>query len=153
MVIKRISFQQILSVWKNHLWPNRHSAIETHSAMTWPFDHNPDPIDISIFQFTATFWGAFHNQVLVGVNSGHLTNPDQYRSRGLWVDPVHRGQGIAKQLLTQTEYQAIHEGARMIWSMPRISALAAYTGVGYVTVGDSFGTETSEANIYAVKRW
>lgn len=156
MHIKRISFEQIYPVWKNQLWPNRLSAIETHSAMIWPFQEIPPfrpPIDMLIFDFTATFWGAYCDNILVGVNSGHQTSLTEYRSRGLWVHPDFRYRGFAKQLLTMTENQARSEGVSMIWSIPRQSALGAYTGTGYVTVGDFFGTETSESNIYAIKRW
>jgi GNAT superfamily N-acetyltransferase len=151
--IKRISFEQIFPVWRNQLWPERQSAIETHSVMTWPFQDNPAPIDMHIFQYPPTFWGAFCDGVLVGVNSGHRTSNTQYRSRGLWVDPAYRGRGLAQRLLTMTEYQAMHEGTRMIWSIPRQTALPSYLSVGYLAVGEFFGTETSEANIYAEKRW
>lgn len=153
MSIRRIGFEQIYPVWRHQLWPDRQSAIETHSAMVWPFRQDAVAIDMEIFQYPVTFWGAFHQHKLIGVNSGHRTSKTEYRSRGLWVDPEYRGQGFAKRLLTMTEYQAMSEGTNMIWSIPRRSALAAYTSTGYMTMGEFFGTETSEANIYAVKRW
>jgi hypothetical protein len=51
-----------------------------------------------------------------------------------------------------TEDQAMSEGCEMIWSIPRKTALKAYTKFGFQTVGDYFGTETSDANIYVIKR-
>lgn len=148
MKIQNISFTQAHSVWHTHLWPDRHSAIETHSAMTWPFEGDPDAIDMSIFDYEPTFWGIFVNDDLVGVNSGHRTAQSQYRSRGLWVNPVHRGKGLAQLLFTFTHWQARQEGCELIWSIPRQSALSSYTSFGFETVGDFFGTETSESNIY-----
>lgn len=138
--------------WSTHLWPNRDSAIETHSAMTWPFEGDPDAIDMSIFDYEPTFWGIFVNDDLVGVNSGHRTTQSQYRSRGLWVDPHCRGAGFAQLLFTVTHWQARQEGCEMVWSIPRQSALKSYTSFGFETVGGFFGTETSDSNIYAKMR-
>jgi hypothetical protein len=48
-------------------------------------------------------------------------------------------------------HQAQIEGCDKVWSIPRKSALQAYTNAGFQTVGDFIETETSEANIYAYK--
>ena len=148
MHTKRIDFDTIQTIWEKNLWPNRTSAIETHSAMTWPFEGNPDPIDMNIFNYPATFWGVYLDSKLVGVNSGHKTTDEQYRSRGIWVDPEYRKRGVAQMLFLMTAHQAKVEGCEMIWSIPRKTALPAYTKFGFETVGDYIVTETSEANIY-----
>ena len=150
-MITKLSFEQIQPVWSTHLWPDRESAIETHSAMTWPFEGDSDSIDMTIFEREATFWGVWLDDQLVGVNSGHLTTDLHYRSRGLWVDPAYRGRGLAQLLFTVTEWQAREEGAEMVWSIPRQTALRSYTNHGFETVGDFFGTETAESNIYVKK--
>jgi|TARA_B110000483_G_scaffold228301_1_gene290994 GNAT superfamily N-acetyltransferase len=151
MQTKRITFNEVLPIWEHKLWVGRHSAIEPMSAMTWPFEGDPEPIDMSIFEFSPTFWGTYINKELVGVNSGHRTTSEQYRSRGIWVDPAHRGKGIAQTLFALLINQAIVEGCSMAWSIPRKSALTAYTNAGFVTVGNYIETETSDANIYAQK--
>jgi GNAT superfamily N-acetyltransferase len=151
MKIERLTFEQIFDVWNDKLWPNRQSPIETHSAMTWPFEGSPQPIDMNIFTYTPTFWGMFIDNKLVGVNSGHKTSDTQYRSRGIWVDPEYRGNGLAQYLFTITEHRAILEKCNMIWSIPRKTALSSYTNYGFDTVGDFIKTETSEANIYVKK--
>ena len=148
MKIERLNFEKIESIWQTKLWPNRTSAIETHSAMTWPFEGNPDPINMDIFNYPATFWGAYLDNKLVGVNSGHKTTDKQYRSRGIWVDPEYRKRGVAQMLFLMTAHQAKVEGCEMIWSIPRKTALPAYTKFGFQTVGDYIVTETSDANIY-----
>jgi len=152
MQCKKISFEQISEVWRTRLWPDRQSPIETHSAMTWPFSWPEQEIDMDIFNYPATFWGAFDGERLVGVNSGHRTSETEYRSRGIWVDPDYRGRGIANTLFSMLQNQAVIEGCEMIWSIPRKTALKAYTKFGFQTVGDFIETETADANIYALIR-
>ena len=151
MLTKKITFEQVLPVWREKLWTGRASAIEPMSAMTWPFEGDPQPINMSIFEFEPVFWGVYIDDQLVGVNSGHRTSDTQYRSRGIWVDPAHRGKGIAQQLFMMTEHQAQIENCEMIWSIPIKTALSAYTNFGFQTVGGFIETETSDANIYVKK--
>jgi len=152
MDARSISFEQISSIWQEELWPNRKSPIETHSAMTWPFDGNPIEIDMDIFNYKPAFFGVFNDQSLVGVNSGHRTKDNVYRSRGIWVDPKYRKKGIAQMLFLMTESQALREDCNLIWSIPRKSALKSYTSFGFETVGDFFdeGMEFGP-NIYVKK--
>ena len=147
----KISFEDILPIWENKLWPNRESAIEGVSAMTWPYEGNPDPIDMNIFEYQPTFYGVYMDNKLVGVNSGHKTSDTQYRSRGIWVDPEYRKKGVAQLLFVLTEHQARIEKCEMLWSIPRKTALTAYTKFGFTTVGDFIITETADANIYVKK--
>jgi|TARA_R110002153_G_scaffold37274_4_gene109525 GNAT superfamily N-acetyltransferase len=148
MRIERLNFNAIKNIWGKDLWPNRSSAIETHSAMTWPFEGDPEPIDMNIFNYPATFWGAYLDNKLVGVNSGHKTTDELYRSRGIWVDPEYRKRGVSQMLFLLTAHQAKIEGCEILWSIPKKIALPAYTKFGFETVGDYIVTETSEANIY-----
>jgi len=148
MKIIRLSFEQISSVWQNHLWPDRESPIESHSAMTWPFEGNPQEYDMNVFNYPATFWGVYIDNKLVGVNSGHKTTDTQYRSRGIWVHPEYRKQGIAQNLFNMTKHQPVLEKTDMIWKKKKKTALPAYTKFGFQTVGDYIKTETSDANIY-----
>jgi|TARA_R110002124_G_scaffold135311_1_gene298245 GNAT superfamily N-acetyltransferase len=151
MLTTKISFDTILPIWQDKLWPNRQSAIEPVSAMTWPFEGSPEPIDMRIFDYKPVFWGVYKDNKLVGVNSGHRTGNTQYRSRGIWVDPDYRGQGIAQRLFTLTEHQALVEGCLLVWSIPRKTALSSYTKFGFETVGGYIETETADANIYVKK--
>jgi len=148
MRLERLDFNTIKTIWENNLWPNRSSAIETHSVMTWPYEGNPEQYDMDIFNYPATFWGAYLDNKLVGVNSGHKTTDKQYRSRGIWVNPEYRKRGVAQMLFLMTAHQAKVERCEMLWSIPRKTALPAYTKFGFETVGDFIVTETSEANIY-----
>jgi GNAT superfamily N-acetyltransferase len=151
MKLQKITFEEINTLWSTQLWPGRTSPIETHSAMTWPFEGDQPSYDMSVFDWPATFWGIYVNDQLVAVNSGHRSSHQHYRSRGLWVDPSCRGQGFAQLLFAATEWQAKREGCAMIWSIPRQTALRSYLSHGFKTVGNFFVTETSEANIYVIK--
>lgn len=151
-IIEHIHWNQIQPVWRYKLWPDRQSPIESHSAMTWPFDNNQPTHDMRVFDYKPFFIGAFWQGQLIGVNSGHRSGNEHFRSRGLWVDPDHRKHGLAQMLFAETERAAIAEGCTMTWSMPRKTALGAYQRFGFETVGDFFGTETAEANIYVIKQ-
>lgn len=144
-------FDTVETVWRERLWPNRTSAIETHSVMTWPYDGNLLEYDMNIFDYPASFFAVWDDEKLIGVNSGHKTTDTLYRSRGLWVDPDYRKQGIAQILFGATETAARSENCSAIWSIPRKTALSAYQRYGFETVGGFFGTETSDANIYVIK--
>lgn len=134
--VKQITFQEILPIWRDQLWPNRVSKIETHSAMTWPYTHINQSYDMNAFSYPVTFFGIYDQENLIAVNSGHLTTQTEYRSRGLWVDPDYRGNKLAQTILLATIDQAKQENAKMIWSIPRLSALPAYERVGFKTVGE-----------------
>jgi GNAT superfamily N-acetyltransferase len=136
MHVKTISFEEICSIWSEKLWPNRVSKIETHSAMTWPHTHPNQPYSMDVFNYPATFFGIYDLDKLIAVNSGHLTTQQEYRSRGLWVDPDYRGMGLAQIILLATIDQAKQEGAEMIWSIPRLTAVSAYERAGFKTVGN-----------------
>lgn len=151
-LITKISFEEISEIWHTHLWPNRISPIETHSAMTWPFDGTSIEYDMDIFNYKPSFYGVYVNKELIGVNSGHRTKDNIYRSRGIWVHPAHRRDGIAKLLFSCIDVQAGKEGCNIIWSIPRKSAIDAYTSAGFETVGNYFdeGMEFGP-NIYVMK--
>ena len=148
--LKTVSFDTILPIWEQNLWSSRESAIKTHSSMTWPFDNDVE-YDMEIYKYPATYWALLVDDKIIGVNSGHKTSDTQYRSRGLWVDEKFRKKGLAQIILTASEQYAKQQKCKMIWTVPRKTALVAYTKCGFNTVGNYFRTETSEANIYAYK--
>jgi GNAT superfamily N-acetyltransferase len=145
-MIIELDWAEILNIWHNYLWPNRVSAIEPVSAMCFLNGHNMANM-VSI----PTFYGYIVNDKIVGVNSGHAC-PDQnnYRSRGLWVDPDYRGRGIGQQLLTATINQGLQEGYDQIWSYPRQTSWPTYLAVGFVLASAWETSETSEDNAYCI---
>ena len=147
ITIKKITWEQIRDMWKMHM-PNM--SIEPTSAMTCPkglaFDDSTDnyklieidTYDLQNQNFTPTFWGAFDNETLVGVNSGHMTLYELYRSRGLYVEEKYRGHGIGIKLLLKTISQGYFENAIGVWSYPNRKAWMSYAYAGFILRGEEF---------------
>ena len=143
-MIKEIDFETILPIWRDKLWPDRISPIESHSAMLYLFTEH----DMGNFLLPAWYYGYYVNNELIGVNSGHLCVDGSVRSRGLWVCLNYRGNGYGKQLLIATIDKARIHKATSIWSLPRKSSWSTYKSAGFVLTSDWQKTETSEANAY-----
>ncbi|MBX2988530.1 MAG: GNAT family N-acetyltransferase [Bdellovibrionaceae bacterium] len=140
-----IAYEEIFPVWRNHLWPERQDPIESMSAMTFP-----SGIDAGVMRlYKPSFFGIRHQGKLIAVNSGHLTSKFDYRSRGLYVDPEFRNQGLAQKLLDAAARQGASEGAILMWSYPRRSALFSYLNFGFL---ESDISPESETNCYVWKR-
>ena len=126
---KRITWEEILPIWKEHLTT---MSTEPTSAMCFFLGYDNQPAyDLKNMQFTPTFWGAFHNDKLVGVNSGHMCVDRLYRSRGLVVFPEYRGLGLGQKLLMKTIAQAKQEKAIVCWSYPKLEIISTYTSVHF----------------------
>lgn len=144
-MIKKIKFSQILPLWKNELWPDRISVIETNSAMSYLNGYN-----IENMNYEPTFFGYFIGRNIIGVNSGHTCKDNSYRSRGLWVNKEYRNKGIGKLLLLETITQAKLEKCSTIWSYPRKTSWPTYKSVGFELTSKWHKSETSEANAYCI---
>jgi len=145
-MITEIAWVKINFIWANSLWPNRQSSIDPNSAMCFLNGH-----DMVNMQSTPTFFGYVIDDHIIGVNSGHACpNQNNYRSRGLWVDPNYRGHGIGQQLLTSTIEQGLREGYTKIWSYPRKSSWPTYSAVGFELASVWEVSETSEFNAYCI---
>lgn len=125
------SFEEIYPIWNEQLWPGRISKIKSLSCLYWK---HPRTIikDKTIFdKYIPTFWALKEGDIIIGVNSGFKTGERVYRSRGLWVDSEYRGCGLAQILLRKAIVQGKEEKCHWIWSLPRKSALKAYTKIGF----------------------
>jgi len=145
--LKQVTFEDILPVWSNKLWPGRQSPIKPMSSMTLSKEY-----DMDIYEnYTPYFWAVYHEDKIVAVNSGHQTSATEFRSRGLYTDPDHRGQGLAKMLLNELLMCATAEGCHLVWTVPRKGSEHAYLKSGFVLYGDWFdeGMEYGP-NIYSV---
>lgn len=143
--IKRISFEEIFPIWRDQLWPQRKDPIRTHSSMTLEGQY-----DMSIYQNSeAIFLGIFDGRNLIAVNSCHLSSTKHLRSRGLYVHPLWRGQGLAGKLLRATFEEARSLGAELVWSYPRQEALQVYLRQGFEETAFPPRTET---NSYVIRK-
>lgn len=142
-MIVQIDFDSIYKIWSEKLWPGRQSKIEANSAMEFLGGY-----DMFNMSTTPTFFGIVIDGNVVGTNSGHMCKNNQYRSRGLYVEPEYRKNGYGKLLLTATIEQGKKEGATLIWSLPKKTSINTYQSAGFVLASDWFPTETSDFNAY-----
>lgn len=136
-MMTEISYSDIFSVWEKHLWPNRVSVIEPISAMLYLQGYSTQN-----FSYTATYFGYYVNNELAGVNSGHKCSDGSYRSRGLYVFPKYRKQGIGVQLLIKTIDQGKIENSKFVWSLPRKESWNTYQKAGFNLSTEWHNTET-----------
>lgn len=122
-MIQEISYQECLVLWER-LWATRNSPITETSAMTLQ-DTEMRGYSSDIGQ--PVFLGAFVDGILVGVNSLHSID-DTVRSRGLFVVPEHRKNGIGEKLLRETVNRA---RGSVCWSFPKKEAIGVYLSSGF----------------------
>lgn len=147
-MIEKITFEDILPIWRDYLWPDRNSEITATSAMTYLGGH-----DLVNMQSEPTFFAYMIDNEIAGVNSGHMTMDNSYRSRGLFVLDTYRGKSIGTLLLKATIDQAKLESTSMCWSYPRKSSWKSYLAAGFELASDWGTCETSDSNAYCVIRF
>jgi GNAT superfamily N-acetyltransferase len=136
-VIETITFEEILPIWRDHLWPNRESAIEPNSAMCLHGGY-----DMYNMSTKPTFFAYKVDGKIAGVNSGHMCSERHYRSRGLFVFSEYRGMGIGTKLLMATIEQGRKENALLCWSYPRNTSWMTYHYAGFYLKSDYEESET-----------
>lgn len=144
-MITEISFEEIYRIWETKLWPGR-KDIKNMSSMLYNTGY-----DINIYKlYTPVFIAYKDNGDILGVNSGHQTSKTDFRSRGLYVFPEFRGQGIGTLLLKETINLAKRHNCEHCWSIPRKTALGTYLAAGFTKTSDFIPTETSDENCYVL---
>lgn len=142
--VQTITFEEILPIWREYLWPDRTSEITSTSAM-----HHLGGYDLVNMSYTPTFFAYTIAGSIAGVNSGHMCMHGQYRSRGLYVFDQYRGRGIGTKLLITTVAQARLEGATMCWSYPKDSSWSTYARAGFV-LSSEFESSENGTNAYCM---
>lgn len=143
VMITEISFDEVYPIWKNYLWPDRISEITAASAMCFLGGY-----DLTNLDPNPSFFAYIIDGEIAGVNSGHKTMNDSYRSRGLYVFEKFRGKGIGSLLLKATIEQARLENMSMCWSYPKKSSWKSYLNAGFELASGWELSETSDANAY-----
>lgn len=133
IIVKKITFNEIFPTWYNYLWKGRKSEIKPTNPIKFMGGYNK-----SIEDSIPSFFGAIDKDKCVGVNSGFATNINLYRSRGLYIHKNWRKRGIAVLLLRAVEEQALQEDKKILWSMPRKSALKTYEKFGFIQTSTFF---------------
>jgi GNAT superfamily N-acetyltransferase len=145
--IEEITFEEILPIWRDHLWPDRESTIESNSAMNYFGGY-----DMFNMSTKPTFFAYKIDGRIAGVNSGHKCSKGHYRSRGLYVFDEFRGLGIGVKLLLATIEQGRKEKSVICWSYPRQSSWNTYSNAGFYLMTPFEPSETG-SNAYCVYRY
>lgn len=145
MIIKT-DYQTILQIWEQYLWVERTSKIETHSAMLLDGTY-----DMKNFNYVPSYFIYLRNGEIAGCNSGHMCLDNTYRSRGLYVFPQHRGNGIGLALLLETIKQAKIEKSKLVWSYPRKKSWRTYKKAGF-KLTTQWSAGELDLNAYCVKK-
>ena len=141
----RISFEEIYDVWQTQLWPgrNKYDDINKISTLTIKKNKLEQQTYIKRYESTVVFFGLKYTshyykekEELVGVNSGVQCGFKLYRSRGLWINPKHRGLGLSEILLNSVVNEGKDRDCTEIWSLPRKDSLHAYLSAGFKKQGD-----------------
>lgn len=135
--ITEITYDVILPIWEKYLWPQRTSKIEPTSAMCYLGGYDTKNMSDQVF-----YLGAYVDNVLVGVNSGHMCYDGSFRSRGLYVHSDYRKQGIGQTLLVETIKMGDECNADFIWSYPRKQSWETYFRAGFELASDWEKSET-----------
>lgn len=144
-MIKEVSWEVIFKIWRDHLWPNRISSIEPRSVMKLLGGYHNLNHD-----YHPNFYGFFQNNYLIGVNSFHLCPDNTLRSRGLFVFPENRGQGIGVKLLFHSIEYAKKFKIPVVWSYPRITSWNTYEKAGFKLLTEWKESEAGLINAYCI---
>jgi len=140
MGIREITFEEVLPLWKQLWYPK--TDIQKRSGML--LLHRFERSIITNDEIEVTYFGYEVSGKIVGVNSGYSI--DGYRSRGLFVLPEYRRQGISQKLFQATEDKA----KKILWSIPRKESLGSYKKFGFKVVSEFFEGEYGK-NCFVVK--
>jgi GNAT superfamily N-acetyltransferase len=133
-----ITWKEIKPIWDTELWPSRDS--KQINKWSWNID-NPTTILTDNWQLNSTpvFLGIKNKEGdILGVNSVYQSSEDgcYFRSRGLYIKPSCRHEGLAIELLKASVQHA--EGAKYVWSAPRANAIKTYQSAGFILHGSKF---------------
>lgn len=145
--LQEISHEAIHPLWTNGLWPSRPTKELYMSAMLYGGGYDSE---ISK-KYRPRFWGIYHQNRLVAVNSGFQTSPHHYRSRGLYVEEEFRRRGLATMLLGTCHDEARRLGCSTLWSFARLTALSAYLHAGFQRRDENIYRGDFGQNVYVFK--
>ncbi len=141
--IEDVTFDEVYPIWKDKLWPGRISRFDQISLFTIRDNNLVKELGVKKFKNTVNFYAVKYisdyvlkKETIVGVNSSVFTGLGLYRSRGLWIQPDHRGLGLSKILLNYAITKGKEQNCHTIWSLPRKESLPMYESVGFKKQGN-----------------
>lgn len=126
-LVRPSTFEEVLPVWRDDLWPGRQSPIEIDNGIRMEL---PRPADVRFFAAKDDAGD------IIGVISGFKTSATHYRVRGVYVAPWARRHGVAKSLYYTVQHAAIEADCTVIWSLARQDAFSFYDDMGFERVSE-----------------
>jgi GNAT superfamily N-acetyltransferase len=128
--IQHCSFAEVKPLW-HLLWGGSYDFQPT-SCMLYlrGYDGNIP------HRYTPVFLGAYSEDTLIGVLSGHKTTEEHFRGRGLFILPEHRNSGVASLLIAALIQEARKSGANLLWAAPRKTNLPLFLKLGFEQASD-----------------
>jgi GNAT superfamily N-acetyltransferase len=139
-------FTDVLPLW-HELWPGRQSQIEPASALkrTGGYDmlylKNRAWFVCARRMLESSINGSLGSgrlddstSEIIGVSSGHITDPFEFRIRGTYVKPQYQHRGLGQTLIKQLLTIARSENCKLAWTMPRTTSLKFYEACGFEKV-------------------
>ena len=135
-LLLKCSFQEVLPIWRDELWPKRITAIEKTNPLLFKKGWNLQHQSTEVF-----FMKVEKNKKIIAVCSMQKTADQEFRSRGLWVSEEFRKQGIGSKLFQALEKEALSRGCSRLWTLARHSSLIFYTKMGMKDCGKTYDFE------------
>jgi GNAT superfamily N-acetyltransferase len=129
-MITEITTSELLETWRRQLWPERRSPVELRSALSRRL-----AIDLNL---QSEGWGLLrlglrNNQAeWAAVSCLQQTANFEWRLRGTWTHPDHRGRGFGRELAEALFTMARGQDAKVVWTLARASAFGFYTRLGFM---------------------
>ena len=143
MKVEKATWAEVKMIWDTKLWPERDSEPVTSMVYLGGYDMSLKDEEPTFFKMVSD------HGLTVGVNSIVRTGRLEFRSRGLWVHNDWRYLGLGRGLLEASKTEARKLGGKVMWTMPRDSALPAYESVGFVRTTPFFEADYG-SNCYAL---
>lgn len=161
--ITECEFTDVLPFWRDRLWPGRKSPIEPYSALgrdgsinihyaknqVWFLkavcaeftqeavvtrNFNQGPV---VTRNSSDMGLCLPSQAtIVGVTSGHFTEPREFRIRGTYVMPQYQDHGVGRQLIEKIIEIAVTNQAKLVWTLPRQNSFSFYKKCGFEQATD-----------------
>lgn len=133
MELCEVTFEDVLPIWRDKLWPDRTSPIEPASSMLYLGGYN-----IDIKKNPVRFFAVRDGTETVGVISGHQTDGMFYRIRGTYVEPDAKLRGVGRMLVAAVDMAGQDAGCGLVWGAPRQVSLPFYLKCGFIQTSDFF---------------
>jgi predicted GNAT family N-acyltransferase len=138
------TFNEILPIWSQYLWPGRLSPIEPVSCI-----NSNSEIDVNIMSYSPVFAKIAKGSQILAVSSIHQTGFAEFRLRGNWVSEQHRGQGYGKNIITQLMEVIPFKSGDFVWTMARLHNKDFYKKIGF---SEDYLTEKFEFGPHCVMK-